>query len=216
MRILAIGLTLWICGFLSTAVARADDEGFQSLFNGRDLSGWKFVLNDVEAEPKKTWAVEDDVIVCKGFPTGYFHSDKTYSNYIFRYDWKYVEPERGRSTYNSGLLIHIQPPHKVWPKCLEVQGANVNHGFIYFLNCKRIDSKFDKQAQKKATKPIGSWNTTEVIAAADGEVTAKINGVEVSSGKSDLINGFIGFQSEGAEIHFRNLKIRSLKDGKNE
>ena len=42
-------------------------------------------------------------------------------------------------------------------------------------------------------------------------ITAKINGTPVSSGKSDLTEGMIGFQSEGAEIHFRNIKIKQIK-----
>lgn len=210
MRIVSVGL-VFVLFSITSAAGAADDDGFQSLFNGRDLKGWKFVLNDSEADPTKTWIVKDDVIICKGRPNGYFHTEKSYSNYIFRYDWKYIEPEKGRSTYNSGLLLHIQLPHKVWPKCVEAQGANANHGFLYFLNCKRIDSKFNKEAQVKSTKPIGAWNTTEVICTADGEITAKVNGVEVSSGKGELTSGPIGFQSEGAEIHFRNIKIKSLK-----
>jgi hypothetical protein len=45
----------------------------------------------------------------------------------------------------------------------------------------------------------------------DGAITAKINGTEVSSGKGPLTEGMIGFQSEGAEVHFRNIKVKELK-----
>ena len=41
--------------------------------------------------------------------------------------------------------------------------------------------------------------------------TAKINGTEVSSGKSDLTEGPIGFQSEGALIEFKYIKIKEMK-----
>ena len=202
-----------ISGSLSTpgAIADKDDEGFQDLFNGKDLSGWKTFLPKGE-DPNKTWSVKDGEIVCTGHPNGYFYTEKPFKNYIIRYDWKYIQPEPGKkSSFNSGLLIHIHPPHKVWPKCVEVQGANANHAFLYFLDCKKQESKYDQKLKDKVTKPIGEWNTTETTCKDDGSIVAKINGTEVSWGKGDLTEGLIGFQSEGAEIHFRNIKIRELK-----
>lgn len=190
---------------------QAGKDGFKPLFNGTDFTGWKFYIGN--SDPKKTWSVQDGVIVCTGHPNGYFYTDKKYKNYIIRYDWKYIKAKEGeKSTYNSGLLVHIHPPNKVWPKCVEVQGANQNHGFLYFLECKKIASHYDQNAKDKATKPIGQWNTTEATCRADGSIVAKINGTEVSSGKSNLTEGHIGFQSEGAEIHFRNIVLKELND----
>jgi hypothetical protein len=204
---LLLGLTL----FGPAAAKEEAADGFKPLFNGKDFAGWKFFLPG-DADPKKTWSVENEEIVCTGQPNGYLYTDKSYSNYVIRYDWKYIKAEKGqKSTYNSGLLVHIQPPHKVWPKCVEVQGANANHGFLYFLQCKKIESKYDQATKNKVTKPIGEWNTTEATCKADGSIVAKINGTEVSSGKSDLTEGVIGFQSEGAVIHFRKILIKELK-----
>ena len=45
---------------------------------------------------------------------------------------------------------------------------------------------------------------------ADGSIAVKINGTPVSTGKSPLTSGHIGFQSEGAEIHFRNIEIKEM------
>ncbi len=87
---------------------------------------------------------------------------------------------------------------------------NRDHGKLIFLQCNGKGT-FDREAKDKATKPVGEWNTTEIICKEDGSITAKINGTEVSSGKGDLTEGQIGFQSEGAEIHFRNIKIKEMK-----
>jgi hypothetical protein len=87
---------------------------------------------------------------------------------------------------------------------------NRDHGMLLFLQCKGKGT-FDRAAKDKATKPVGEWNTTEITCAADGTITAKINGTPVSSGKGELTEGVIGFQSEGAEIHFRNIKIKDMK-----
>jgi hypothetical protein len=55
---------------------------------------------------------------------------------------------------------------------------------------------------------MGEWNTTEITCDANGMVSVKLNGVPVSSGQSELREGPIGWQSEGAEIHFRNILIK--------
>jgi hypothetical protein len=189
------------------------DEGFTDIFNGKDFTGWKVILQK-DADPAKTYSFQDGVIICTGKPNGYFYTDKSYRNYILRYDWRYKRPadlaDDGKFGGNSGCLVHIQPPHKVWPKCVEVQGMNRDHGLLLFLQCKGKGS-FDRAAKDKATKPVGEWNTTEITCAADGSITAKINGTAVSSGKGELTDGQIGFQSEGAEIYFRNIIIKELK-----
>jgi hypothetical protein len=196
----------------SSAAAADKGDGFTPLFNGKDFTGWKFFLDPKAkgAEPSQTWSIKDNMIICTGQPLGYFYTEKPYKNYVLSYDWQYMQPPEGKkSTFNSGALVHIQE-HKIWPKCIEVQGANKNHAFLYFLGAKKLDAKYDQATKDKVTKPIGEWNTTEITCKADGSIIAKINGTEVSSGKSDLTDGQIGFQSEGAEIHFRNIKIKEL------
>jgi hypothetical protein len=213
-RCLALTVLAAMTALVSTtpgAESENKENGFKPLFNGKNFAGWKFELG--KADPEKTYHIKKTVIICTGQPNGYFYTAKKYKNYVIRYDWKYVKPPEGKkSSYNSGLLIHIHPPQKVWPKCVEVQGANANHGVLYFLECKKLASKYDQETKNKVTKPIGQWNTTEATCRADGSITAKINGTEVSSGKSDLTEGQIGFQSEGAEIHFRNIRIKQLEE----
>jgi hypothetical protein len=207
-----LGLLVW-AGTFSTVVIGQDqpgNEGFTPLFHGKDLSGFKTVLDPKapDADPAKTWVVEDGVIRCTGKPTGYFYTDGSYSNYVLRYDWRY--PEGSPPESNSGCLVHIQPPLVIWPKSVEPQGRYMDHGKLFFIKVKGIDPKFDAEAHKRAVKPMGEWNTTEITCGTDGTVSVKVNGVPVSSGKSELTEGPIGWQSEGAEIHFRNIRIKKL------
>jgi len=189
---LAAGLSLGLA-------ARAGEEGFVSLFDGKDLSGWKIVPENA----KGTFTVKGGEIVVSGKPNGYFYSDKSYKNYILRFDWKFIKDG------NSGLLVHITGAHKVWPKCVEVQGMQKDHGRIFAIGGAKGKFDVDKKAQEKAIK-IGDWNTTEVI-CKDGEITSKINGVQISTGKGELTEGPFGFQSEGTELHFKNIRIKELK-----
>ena len=194
-------LAAGLCGLVSQA--NAGDKDFKDLFNGKDLSGWKFVP---EKGGDKVFTVKDGMVVVAGKPNGYFYTDKSYKNYVLRYDWKFSNDKPGS---NSGLLVHITGPHKVWPKCVEVQGAQGDHGNIFAIGGAKGSFKKDAAAQKKAIK-LGDWNTTEVT-VKDGMMTSKINGIEVCTGKAEgVTEGPFGFQSEGTELYFKNIKIKVL------
>src|SRR5262249_6046082 len=141
-------------GVGALAVSRAaDDKDFVPIFNGKDFTGIKFELG--KADPEKTFSVKDGVIVVTGKPNGYFYTEKSYKNYVLLYDWKYKRPDNLEDEEkfggNSGCLVHTQMPHKVWPKSVEVQGMNRDHGMLIFISCKKIgDAKFDRAALQKA------------------------------------------------------------------
>jgi Domain of Unknown Function (DUF1080) len=213
---LAVAFALLAFGPARAAEEKAD-AGFVKLFDGKDFAGWSFVLKGKDAKPGTTFTIADGVIVCDGKQPGYIVSDKSLKNYVIKYDWKYARPrdleDEEKFLGNSGLLVHIQglPEKGVWPRCLEIQGMNKNHGMLLNVSgAKGTGYKFDAAALKKARKPVGEWNTTEAT-LQDGKVTVKVNGAEVASGKTDLTEGPIGFQSEGAEIHFRNIRVKELK-----
>ncbi|MCS7017363.1 MAG: DUF1080 domain-containing protein [Gemmatales bacterium] len=202
---LVLGLAFQVPG---TQSAQAE---FVKLFNGKDMTGFHF-------EPpalKDAIRVEDGVIIVPGKPNGYFYTEKSYRNYVLRFDWRYKRPanlEAGQDEKfpgNSGLLVHIQPPHRVWPRCVEVQGMNRDHGNIFAIGGAKGKFKKYADAQRKAIKPVGEWNTTEVT-SKDGYLSSKVNGELVSEGEGELKEGPIGWQSEGAEIHFRNIEIKVL------
>ena len=59
-------------------------------------------------------------IKVSGKPNGYFYTDKSFKNYVIRYSWTYPKNQPDKTTMNSGLLVHIQEPHKVWPKSVDL------------------------------------------------------------------------------------------------
>lgn len=191
-------------------------DGFKPLFNGKDLKGWKFFLKEdkEKADPLKTFVVKDGEIQVTGFPFGYLYTEGSHTNYVLRYTWRYPKDQPEKTTMNSGCLVHIQEPHKVWPKSVEPQCRYMDHGKLFFIGFDKkakTEQKFDEAAQKKALKASDEWNTTEVTAKADGSVEVRINGMLVTTGKSELTAGPIGFQSEGARIHFKGIEIKEMK-----
>ena len=190
--------------------AEDKEEGFKPLGNGKDMSPFKLVGGS-----EKTWKVEGDVVKCSGQPAGYFATSQSYKNYSFRFDFKYPRPagleDDGKFDGNSGYLVHITGEHKVWPKSIEVQGQNKTAGTIFAISgAKAVKAKDDPAARKKALKPVGEWNSIEII-SKDGALTAILNGTKVCESEAgDVTEGPIGFQSEGAEIHFRKLRIKEF------
>jgi hypothetical protein len=197
-----LGLVALAVGAALVSNAGAADDDFVKVFNGKDLTGLKIV----PATATETFKVEDGVLKVSGKPNGYFYTDKSYKNFVLRFEWRY--PERAG---NSGLLVYIQPPHRVYPKCIEVQGAYGSHGSIFAIGGAKGKFKDDGAARKKALKNHKEWNLTEVI-SMDGKLTAKINGMQVCEGQAEgLAEGPLGWQSEGAPIEFRNIVIKELK-----
>jgi hypothetical protein len=210
LRIAFVAVLAASLGVLVSQAPAGDDKGFVALFNGKDLTGWKTFPEKAD----KTYTVVDDYIKVSGKPAGYFYTDKSYKNYVLRYDWRFKRPDKLEDEKkfggNSGLLLHITGTHKVWPNSLEVQGMNRDHGAYLSIGKTGLsDYKFNREALEKARNKVGEWNTTEVT-VKNGEVTTKVNGALVSTGKITLTEGPLGFQSEGAELHFKKIQIKVL------
>ena len=68
--------------------------------------------------------------------------------------------------------------------------------------------KVDTAARKKVRKPHKEWNSIEII-SKNGAITSKLNGAVICQSEAyELTEGPIGFQSEGAPIDFRNIRIK--------
>src|SRR5215213_10578538 len=196
---------------LLSCVAGAAEDDFVAVVKGTDPA--QFELVGIGPETLK---IVDGEVRVSGKPNGYFATKEVHRNYVLRFDWMYERPANfapeARFRGNSGLLIHIQKPHKVWPKSIEVQLANSDAGHIFAINGSKFAGQKDAAAQKRAIKPVGEWNEEEVT-CRDGKVTCKINGIEVDRGTGAAPDsGQIAWQSEGGAIRFRNLRIKTTGD----
>jgi hypothetical protein len=210
---------------LALLTARAEvDKGAVELFNGKDLSGWSVVVNEKgklkEGDP---WSVKDKVIVCKGDPWGYLITDKDYGDYKLELEWRWADTARTSTVRrNSGVLLHCKPGGKPWPNCFEAQLLAGSAGDFWVMGAKvegeeklkdpkRDDHWFRRKTDKPVEKPLGEWNKYEITCKGD-TVELLINGQKVNSGKNaERSKGRIALQSEGAEIHFRNIRLTPLK-----
>jgi hypothetical protein len=118
---------------------------------------------------------------------------------------------------NSGVLMRMVGEDNVWPRCVEAQLQSGNAGD--FWNIDKFPMKVDPARTKgRNTKkthfaefPIGEWNEYEIIVDG-GAVVLNVNGELLNEARDVWATaGKIALQSEGAEIHFRNIRLAPIE-----
>ena len=199
---------------LTNSLPRAREMSV-ALFNQKDFSGWTFFMKD-NADPKATWSVTNGIIHCTGTPAGYLRTTQSYSNYFLTVEWRFVKI--APKADNTGILVHIQAPDKVWPQCVQVQGKNGHQGDLFLMGGAESKEHKGKDAKTplplsgdSVEKPVGEWNRAETI-CQNGKVISFINNKFVNETSECTVNsGFIGIQSEGSEIEIRSIDYAPLK-----
>ena len=205
---------------LAGSAPAAEEEGFASLFNGRDLTGWV----NVNCAPE-TWSVRDGMIHCTGLPTGALRTIRQYENFIFELDWRHL-----RSGGNSGVFIWGSPiaaPGVPFLRAIEVQvldhGFNVpgknewytTHGDVFPIHGSTM-SPFGRHngmrsfPSEERSNGTPEWNHYRIV-CSNGVIRLHVNGKEVSGGEHcNYRKGYIGLEAEGGPIDFRNLRLKEL------
>lgn len=214
---------------LSVATARADElPTYRPLFNGKDLTGWV----NVNTKPD-TWSVRDGMLICTGHPIGVMRSEKQYENFLLHIEWRHME-----AGGNSGVFVWSEgtvPEGKRLPKGLEVQMLELDwvnqhkdkdgnlppiayvHGELFGANGLKTKPDNPRGERSKSIenrcKGKGEWNTYDVV-CVDGVIKHAINGKFVNGiSQASVKKGYLCLESEGAEIHFRNIQIMELPPG---
>ena len=173
------------------------------LFNGQDLTGWVCVVQEPQDEP--TFSVKDGALCASGQPFGYIRTEKKYGDCTLHVSWRWVS---GR--VDSGVFVFLQDEDKVWPTGIQLQLRESDFGFLFSgLKLEGIEGLFCRKeplCESDPELPDGQWNET-VIVCKGGHVTATVNGVLVNEAQCETSEGYIGFQSEGGAIEFRDIYI---------
>ncbi len=191
-----------------TALCASD--GFTSLMPTKDVTEiWL-----IEGTPAATWRVEHGEIVCAGKPNGFLRSRKSYRNYVFRAEWRFktegwVPRPEDEGWPNAGFFIHAGEVVNGWPRSLEVQGHFGEAGSLFGVRGGTIQGA-KRGVIVKSRPRFGDWDRYE-ITSSNGRVTVRLNGEVVNEGVgANPSEGSICLQSEGWEVHYRNLEIREL------
>jgi len=175
-----------------------------SLFNGKDLSGWKI-------HGTEKWFVENGDLVCESGPDkqyGYLSTNKTYKNFELTLEFKQ------ETNGNSGVFFRSSIEGvKISGWQCEVAPVNHHTGGIYESYGRGWLIQPDS-AKEKYLK-TGKWNKMK-LRVVGNEVTTWLNGHQMIYIKDEKIgagNGFIALQIHdggGIKVRWRKFKIKKM------
>ena len=203
-------------------------EGFVSLFNGKDLTGWKGLVQNPIARAKmkpgqlakeqakadevmrKGWSVEDGMLIFNGKGDN-LCTEKQYGDFEMYVDWM-LDPAGPEA--DAGIYLRGTPQVQIWDTSRVNVGAQVGSGGLY--NNQMNESKPTKVADNK----LGEWNSFYIKMVGD-RVTVVLNGEKVVD--DVILENYwdrklpifpveqIELQAHGSKVYYRNIYVKELE-----
>ena len=199
LRTLVI-LPVLLFSLTATTFAADSDPALTSIFNGKDLTGWK--------APKGNtwWTVSDGVLHCKSGPKkkgSILSTEKSYANYIIQLDFKF-----GKGTIDSGVFMRNNRE--------QIQ-IGISGSLKRDMTCSPYIPGKGYPVEAKGVKELlkaTDWNTIK-IKAVGKTYSVSLNGKHVMeyTSKSAIEKGPLGLQLHGNRnmaIDFRNIAVAEL------
>ena len=220
-----LSLAFLVCSALGFAAYAADEkeEGFTPLFNGKDLTGWRYGgTKEAPAKSGKGYQVgEGGILYCTAQDGGNLYTEREYANFVLRFDFK-LEPNSNNGVGIRAPLEGDAAYQGIELQVLDDSGSQYQtlqpfqyHGSVYGVVA----------AKRGSQKPVGEWNTQEVV--CDGrKIKVTLNGSVIVDANLDEVKdpkvleahpglarttGHIGFLGHGTRVEFRNVRIKELK-----
>jgi hypothetical protein len=191
-------------------------EGFNLLFNGKNLDNWQ--------GNKLDYVAEDGLLVVKPKEGahGNLFTEKEYSDFVFRFEFQLTPgannglgihaPLEGDAAYEGKELQILDNTADIYKDLQSYQ----YHGSVYGIIA----------AKRDFLKPVGEWNQEEVIVKGD-DIKITLNGTVIVDGNMKEASkngtadhkdhpgllrhkGYIGFLGHGSELKFKNIRIKEL------
>ena len=209
--LLVAAMALFGCVLLAQD-AKPDKDGFVSIFNGKDLSGWK-----PAAENPDSFKVENGVLVVDGGRSHLFYvggdGKASFKNFEFKAEVKTFPGA------NGGIYFHTAYQKSGWPsKGYEAQVNNTHK------DPRKTASLYAIKDVHKAPAKDGEWFEYHIIVKGKS-ITIKINGeTQVEYTEPDDVQRKGGFKGrllgEGtfaiqahdpkSKAMYRNIRIKRL------
>ena len=178
------------------------------------------------------WSKTKNILICTGHPIGVMRSEKQYENFILHIEWKHME-----AGGNSGVFVWSEAkpdeksrlPNGVEVQMLELEWVRLNtkdgveppiayvHGELFGVGGVTTTPDNPRGTRSKSVenrcRGKGEWNYYDVV-CVDGVIKLSVNGKFVNGiSHSTRKKGYLCLESEGGEIHFRNIRITELPPG---
>jgi len=201
--------------------------GFVSLFNGKDLTGWKGLVENPIKRAKMSekelalaqakadevmrngWYVKDGVLYFNGKGNN-IATVKPYGDFEMLVDWK-LSPIGKEG--DAGIYLRGTPQVQIWDTSRVNVGAQVGSGGLY------NNKKYESKPLQVADNPLGEWNTFRILMKGE-KVTVYLNGMLVTDNvplenywdrnQSIFPLEQIELQAHGTEVAYRDITIREI------
>jgi hypothetical protein len=206
--------------------AMPPDEGFKSMFNGKDLTGWQGLVENPAVRAKMrsvdlersqaeanvmvpvNWSVKDGCIWFNGKGNN-LCSIVEYGDFEMLVDWKITKDG------DSGIYLRGTPQVQIWDTSRTDVGAQVGSGGLYNNQVNMA------KPLKVADNPVGEWNTFRIIMIGE-KVSVWLNGELVVDNvvmenywdrKIPIFpKGPIELQAHGTDLAFREIYVREISE----
>lgn len=224
-----IALVFWT-GILSAQemlFSFGHEMDYQKAISGENQEGDAINWIQVNTE-SETWKKTGDELICYGHPIGVIRSENKYENFLLHIEWKHMEAggNSGTFVWSDAKTGDNRLPNGVEVQMLELDWVKLNtkdgkapplayvHGELFGVGGVETVPDNPRGRRSKSIenrcKGKGEWNTYEVV-CVDGTIKLSVNGKFVNGiSKSTKKKGYICLESEGAEIHFRNIRVIPL------
>lgn len=228
--ILWLSVTLFSCAEKQNVLTEKEkQEGWQLLFDGKNLNGWK----NYNAPGISEWSAEEGCLTASGTGAdlnGYIITEKQYSNFELAFEWKIS------AGGNSGVLYHVtesekyKTPYLTGPEYQLLDDVGFPQKIEKWQETGADYAMHVSDSTVKKLSPVGQWNTSRII-FDNGHVEHWLNGAKIvefeawtpewfalkNSGKWNMApeyglseTGHICLQDHGSKAWFRNMKIKEL------
>ncbi len=200
------------------------DNGFVSLFNSRDITGWKALvgnpitrakMSDIELQvqqkianekTKGDWIVRDGLLIFTGHGDNLATTSK-YGDFELYVDWKIT------AQGDAGIYLRGTPQVQIWDTSRRDVGAQVGSGGLY------NNQKNQSKPLVVADNPIGEWNNFHIIMKGE-KVTVYLNGILVTD--NTILENYwdktipifareqIELQAHGTYVAYRNIYLKEI------
>ncbi|MCL1821477.1 MAG: DUF1080 domain-containing protein [Prolixibacteraceae bacterium] len=201
------------------------DRGYYSMFNEKDLTGWKGLAGNPISRSKMTakqlteeqkkadermrrdWRVENDILIFEGEGFDNLCSEKMYGDFEMFVDW------RMEANGDGGVYLRGSPQVQTWDISRVDVGAQVGSGGLYNNQTNR------STPLRVADNPINEWNTFRIKMIGD-KVTVYLNGILVTD--NVVLENYwnrnlpifeeesIELQAHGTRLEFRDIYVREI------
>ena len=213
LHVVAVTVTL---ALMCLSTASADDDGFETIFNGKDLTGWQGAVSNYVV-------TEQGTLMCKPKSGGTVFTKKQYGDFIVKLEFKL--PAGG----NNGLAIRYPggSGDAAYTGMCELQVLDNTAKKYANLDPRQYHgSVYGQVAAKRGhLKPVGEWNT-QTVTVKGHHITVELNGTVITDADVSKVtefmypvkkfkgrlrtSGHFGFAGHGDPVEYRNVRIKAL------